>query len=63
MATIEEKYAKFLITDEMKKAFGNYSSLHNNERDHGKQIIVQTADTNDSKNRALLKESLDGKLV
>jgi len=63
MTTIEEKYAKFSISDEMKEKFDHFYSYHSNKSDQVNKVVVQTTDTKEETLLTTLGEKKDGELV
>ena len=63
MANLEEKYAKFLITDEMKVQFEKFSHCHEHGKEHVAKVIVQTTHTKKGPSYNIRRENADDELV
>lgn len=63
MPSIEEKYAKFLITDEMKEHFQDFSSSQYPNKEAKEKVIIETIETKDGIAHVISKDIEHAKLV
>ena len=63
MPSIKEKYARFLITDEMKENFQRFSSSQYPNKEVNEKVIIETTETKDGIAHVISKDIQHAKLV
>ena len=63
MPSIKEKYARFLITDEMKEIFQRFSSSQYPNKEVNEKVIIETTETKDGIAHVISKDIQHAKLV
>ena len=63
MSSIQEKYKKFMISNEMRDEFDKFKSNYHSTGEVNEQIIIETIETKNGTSHTLLKEITHAKLV